>query len=496
MNQTMKLQISDLKPPIMTNPITNQMTATAPQPMTNPMTAPAPPAEGIIPFTPNLTGYDLTDVGNSERVHTHAGTTFHYVSGPGQWLRWNDQRWEFDYDGSITRLFIEVMKITAGQVTTMTDYKQAEAISKYCYQSMNNQKIAAGLKLLKSIRGVTITVNDLDADPWMLGTEDGMIDLKTGVPITPIRSKLITKKIGTSYDAAATCPLWEKFLHTVTAGDAELIQYLKTAVGYTLTGSTRDQCLFFLYGSGQNGKGVFSETIKRLLGDYGQVAPESMFMTDRNQSATNDVARLTGCRMAIAAELEEAATFAEAKIKRLTGGDTITARFLHQEYFDFTPTHHFWISGNHKPAIKGSDHGIWRRIRLIPFHAQITNAEKDPDLVEKLAQELPGILNWALAGCMDWQRDGLRTPQCVTAATEQYRTEEDIVGQFLSERITELSGERVLQISVYQAYQGWAEEVGIKRSMQAKVFNRQLEERGFKRLQSGGARFWLDMFLK
>ncbi len=172
-----------------------------------------------------------------------------------------------------------------------------------------------------------------------------------------------------------------------TRGDSELIAFLQSAVGYTLTGTTSEQCLFFLFGTGQNGKGVFTETLKRLLGDYGQTAPETLFTRDKNNSATNDVARLAGARMAVASELDEGAAFAESRIKSLTGGDTITARFLHREFFDFPPTHKFWISGNHKPTVKGTDYGIWRRIRLIPFTVRISDEEKDPDLVGKLADE-------------------------------------------------------------------------------------------------------------
>jgi putative DNA primase/helicase len=439
---------------------------------------------------PDLTSFDNTDNGNAERVHAYAGSNFHYVTESGQWLLWDGNRWVPDKNGGMTRLYVSVMKLIGTQAFEMTDRSRSETIVKHSFRSMDAAKVQAGLQMLKSILGVSISVNDLDADPWMIGTADGMIDLRAGIPITPDRSKLITKKIGARYDPTATCPTWEKFLHTVTNGDAELIQFLQNSVGYSLTGSTRDQCLFFLHGSGQNGKGVFSETVKRLLGDYGQVAPESMFVMDRNQSATNDIARLAGCRMAIAAELEEGASFAESRIKKLTGGDMITARFLHQEFFDFPPTHHFWISGNHKPTIKGSDLGIWRRIRLIPFTVRIAESEKDPDLAEKLAAEMSGILNWALEGCIGWQRDGLRTPRCVTQATDQYRAEEDVIGQFLTECITEDNDVRVLMSSLYECYQAWAEGEGIKRPMQAKAFNRQLDERGHHRIKSNKGRYW------
>jgi putative DNA primase/helicase len=385
------------------------------------------------------------------------------------------------------------MKITGKSAFECGDPDLAKAISKHALKSMDSNKVAAGLQMLKSILGVSVSVNDLDADHWMLGTADGMIDLRTGKAITPDRSKLITKMIGTEHDPAATCPTWERFLATVTAGDTELVEFLQSAIGYTLTGSNREQCLFFLHGSGCNGKGVFSETIKRLVGDYGQTAPESLFTKDRNQSATNDVARLAGCRMAIAAELEEGAAFAESRIKALTGSDTITARFLHQEFFDFAPTHHFWISGNHKPTVKGSDLGIWRRIRLIPFTVRIADADKDLSLADKLAGELPGILNWSLAGCLRWQRDGLSTPQCVAKATEEYRMEEDVIGQFLDECTTDDRDSRTLMSTLYEAYQAWATKAGMKHPLTVKSLNRKLDDRGMQRLKSGDGRFWLGI---
>jgi putative DNA primase/helicase len=345
--------------------------------------------------------------------------------------------------------------------------------------------VEAGIALAKSIGGVSITVNDLDADPWLVGTPSGVIDLREGRPITPRRDMLITKSIGTDFDPAANCPLWEGFLLTVTGGDQELIDFLQCAVGYTLTGGVTEQCLFFSHGCGQNGKGVLAETIKRLGGDYAQTAPETLF-----ESIPNDIARLAGCRLVLAAELDEGAAFAESRIKALTGGDSITARFLHQEFFDFLPTHKFWISGNHKPTVKGTDLGIWRCIRLLPFTVRISDAQKDPDLGEKLRGELPGILNWALAGCLRWQCEGLKTPRCVAQATADYRNEEDIIGQFLEETTTETTTGRVLQSELFRSYLSWAHQSGIKHPLTTKTFNRKIAERPLCKLKSHGGRYW------
>jgi len=438
----------------------------------------------------DLAKYTMTDSGNAERVHAYAGSNFKYVSESGRWLLWDGKRWSPDTNGGMVRLFISVMKLLGKSAFECGDPDRAKSITKHALNSMDSSKVTAGLQMLKSIIGVSISVNDLDADHWMIGTTEGMIDLKTGKTTTPDRSKLITKIIGTDYDASAACPTWEKFLKTVTNGDTELIDFLQCAMGYTLTGSNREQCLFFLHGSGCNGKGVFSETIKKLMGDYGQAAPESLFTVDRNRSATNDIARLAGCRMAIAAELEEGTSFAESRIKGLTGGDTIPARFLNKEFFDFIPTHHFWISGNHKPRITGSDDGIWRRIRLIPFIVRITAEEKDLDLADKLAKELPGILNWALDGCLRWQQEGLKTPSCVINATDGYRAEEDIIGDFLTECTEEKLGEQTTISCLYECYQNWAQKGGLKYPLSARALNKKFDDRGMIRLLSNGGRYW------
>lgn len=438
-----------------------------------------------------LTGFDHADQGNAERVFQYAGNTIRFVVESGKWIFWNGRRWTIDNTGYMVRIFVEVMKATGKQAfDDISDPRKAGAMAKFALRSLDHPRVAAGLEMLKSIKGISVSVNDLDSDPWLLGTPNGMIDLTKGSSITPDRDKLITKSIGVDFDPTATCPEWGKFLDTVTGGDTELEGYLQTAVGYTLTGSNREQCLFFLHGKGSNGKGVFSETIKRLLGDYGQTAPEVMFTKDRNQGASNDIARLAGCRLAIAAELEENVSFAESRIKALTGDDTISARFLFKELFDFRPSHHFWISGNHKPNIRGSDMGIWRRIRLLPFTVTIPDEKKDRRLVEKLESELPGILNWALEGCTRWQSEGLTTPRCVKLATDQYRAEEDVLGQFLEECTREDRDGRVLMSSMYQAYQSWTEREGVRYPLTARIFNRKLEERGLQHYKSNGGKFW------
>ncbi len=440
---------------------------------------------------PSLIAFQDSDAGNAERFHALHGANVRHVAESGQWLLWNGARWQPDENRAVVRMFIETMRQFAREATTIENPDTARAKAGFALRCTNLDRVRSGLELAKAIEGVTVPVADLDADPWLVGTPDGVIDLRSGKPIKPAREQLITKSIGAAFDGNAACPRWLAFLETVTNGDRELVEFLQAAVGYALTGSTREQCLFFLYGTGCNGKGVFSETIKRLVADYAQTAPESLFTRDRNQSASNDIARLAGCRLAIASELDEGAAFAESRIKSLTGGDTITARFLHREFFDFTPSHKFFISGNHKPTVRGTDTGIWRRIRLVPFTVRIPDESKDPALAEKLAVELPGILNWAIAGCLRWQNQGLNPPACVTKATAEYRREEDVIGQFLEDRTT-ASGARTSTTAVYQSYDEWAALEGIqsKHRLSARRLNRRIEEHGFARVKTNGAWLW------
>jgi P4 family phage/plasmid primase-like protien len=445
---------------------------------------------------PDLTCYGESDADNALRVHAIAGGRFHFVGDSGQWIIWNGCRWIPDKDGFMIRLYLATMEETARQGLKV-DRHTGERIVKHAMKSRDASKTSAALVMLRSVAGVTVSASDLDADPWLLGTPNGIVDLRTGKAIAPDKRALITKSISCDLDTEATCPTWERVIRKAADGDAELIQFLQSWTGYTLTGSVREECLAFLHGTGANSKGTVTEAIRHLMGDYAMTAPESLFVADRNSSATNDIARLAGCRMACAAELDEGASFAENRLKAITGRDAITARFLHREFFDFAPTHKFWISGNHKPTVRGTDHGIWRRMRLIPFAVTIPKEERDLDLADKLRAEMTGILNWAIQGCLAWQRDGLVTPQCVIAATASYQAQEDILGQFLEDS-TEMGDEdaRTLQCEVFTAYVRWTDQQGIKKPLSATMLNRKLEDRGFQKSKSNSKRYWKGISIK
>lgn len=423
----------------------------------------------------DLVHFPNDDSGNAERFHAIHGENFRYHRDSGTWLKWNGIRWT-EANDEVMQAFIATMRKLAVQAGNYYDIGTGKDVSKHAFKSCDLPKVKAGIELARSIPSVSITSSMLDHDQMLVCAENAVIDLRTGKEIPADRGQLITKQIGTRFDPAATCPQWESFLETVTGGNKELILFLQTAIGYTLTGLTSEQCLFFLHGKGQNGKGVFTTIIEALLGDYSQTAPESLFVVNKNGGGIpNDLARLVGCRLSVAAELDESAAFAESRLKTLTGGDTIVARFLHKEYFDFTATHKFWISGNYKPSIKGTDMGIWRRIRLIPFTVTIPEEKKDKRLTEKLKSEMSGILNWAIAGCLRWQSEGLKVPSCVKRATEEYRAAEDEVGQFITEA-TAPHGE-VTKGELHQHYLAWCDKSGIRSKLTSRKFNDRIKER-------------------
>lgn len=294
------------------------------------------------------------------------------------------------------------------------------------------------VELAQSEPGIAVHHTALDSAPWLLNCRNGTIDLKTGTPHPHDRAQLLTKQIDVDYDPAAPAPRWARFIERITDGDPELATYMQRAAGYTLTGDVSEQCLFFCYGNGANGKSTYVETLAALLGNFWLKAPTEMLMQQRSGGGgvPNDVARLPGARMVVAAEVSEGGRIDEAKVKDLTGGDTLIARFMRAEFFEFRPVFKLWLYGNHKPQIRGTDNGIWRRIRLIPFTATIPEAERDPALAEKLRVELAGILAWAVRGCLAWQAEGLTAPVAVKAATDTYRAEMDAIGAFLLDSCT------------------------------------------------------------
>jgi putative DNA primase/helicase len=279
---------------------------------------------------------------------------------------------------------------------------------------------------------------------------------------------------------SAACPTWQRFLHQVTAGDVSLQEFLQRMAGYCLTGLTSEHALFFIYGTGANGKSVYINTISGIFADYHRTAPIETFTASHQDRHPTELARLRGARLVTAVETEEGRRWAESRIKSLTGGDKIAAHFMRQDFFEFTPQFKLVIAGNHKPGLRSVNEAIRRRLNLIPFTVTIPPAERDPDLAEKLKAEWPGILAWAIEGYLAWQRVGLVAPAAVTAATAAYLEAEDAIAVWMNERCEQESGAKERSSVLFAAWKEWAEKAGEAVGSQ-KNLSQKLEDRGFKK---------------
>lgn len=427
---------------------------------------------------PEGSAYNLTDLGNSERFIKQHGQNVRFVPALGIYLIWNGTHWVKDESLEIERLAKQTIKSIYSEAGEATG-KDSQEIAKWAIRSESRDRLTAMLAHARS--ELVISHEALDKRPDLLPCTNGTIDLKTGALIPSERAHLMTKCLPFAYDPTATCSLWEKSINHWMGGDQEMIGFIQRAIGYSATGYTTEQCLFFTYGNGSNGKSVLVETVKAALGDFAQKAPTSMIMSKPtgNEGIPNDIARLPGARFAVTAELEKGQRLAESRVKDLTGGDTLTARFMRGEFFEFEPTHKLWIYGNHKPVIRGSDDGIWRRIRLVPFEVKIDEKDKDYTLKEKLHKELAGILAWIVRGCLEWQKQGLKPPDKVTAATDEYRSEMDTLGAFFDEFCEIKPKFKISLKEIYHAYEEWCDDSN-EHPMTSAKFSTALTERGFK----------------
>jgi putative DNA primase/helicase len=435
----------------------------------------------------------LTDLGNARRFVAQYGPDLRYSNQRG-WFTWTGRRWEQDETGAVERFAKATVRNIYNEAAQCDDQDMREKIASHAHKSESDSRIKAMIALAKTEAEVVVKQSELDVDPSLLNVSNGTFNLKTGELQPHSRADLITRLIPIDYDGGTACPLWLRFLDRVTGSDGELMRFLQKAVGYSLTGSTREQCLLILYGNGANGKSTFLNIVLALLADYGKQTGTETLLVKRGDQIPNDVARLAGARFVSAVETESGRRLAEGLVKQLTGGDRMTARFLHHEFFEFDPTFKLWLAVNHKPRIVGTDHAIWRRIRLIPFNVTIPDAERDPDLADKLKTELPGILVWAVQGCQMWQDNGLKPPAAVTKTTAAYREENDPLAEFLDDRCAVEPGAEVGKSELYKAFKGWVEAAG-EREISQRDFNQRVAERGFNERRNMKTRFWAGLKL-
>ncbi len=413
--------------------------------------------------------YSFDDTGNAERFCDQYGDMVQYSYIDKGWIWFDGRKWLVDDIGMVHRLADKTVEDMSEDFNYYMEHAPANVNLNDWEKSLNKHiKVSRSSKaknamLKESEHRQSILPEQLDQYPMLLNTPSGTLDLGSGELLSHSAKQYLTRITASEYTDKMECPLWLDFLKTVFVGDMALIRYLQKAVGYTLTGSTAEQCMFVCYGEGRNGKSTLLDVLYELLGGYAANVQPEVLMANRKNSGgpLSEIARLRGARLVVSAEPEEGMRLNEGLIKQLTGGDRVTARFLYGKDFEFKPEFKLWIAANHKPVIRGTDTGIWRRVHLIPFTVQIPEKQVDRTLPYKLRRELPGILRWAAEGCLMWQKEGLEMPPAVVEATAEYRSEMDILGQFLAECTQQgpMCGE-VPAGRLYQVYRQWAQNNG------------------------------------
>jgi len=419
---------------------------------------------------------NYTDEALALRFTTQHGQDLRYVSLWGQWLGWNGKRWQPDDTLQVIDFSRAVARTASAEIM-----EKPEPNMKLAATVASAKTIAAIERLARADRRHASRTEDWDANPWLLNTPDGAVDLTTGLLRPHERTDYCTKI--TAVSPLGSCPLWLEFLNRVFNGDQALIGFCQRMLGYSLTGSIRDHALFFQYGTGGNGKGVFLNTWHGIMSNYASIAPMETFTASQSERHPTDLAMLRGARVVMAQETEEGHRWAESKIKMMTGGDPVTARFMRQDFFTYQPQFKLLIAGNHKPSLRNVDEAMRRRFNLIPFTVTIPAHERDPELQTKLKAEWPGILQWAVEGCLAWQANGLQPPDAVRLATENYLADEDMLQKFLDEKCHKTSASEFEEVSaLFAAWRDWCATTG-EYAGSIKRFSQNLLTRRFLRVQ-------------
>lgn len=440
-----------------------------------------------------------THLANAHRIVEHFGEHLLYVQGVG-WHTWGPP-WRLDELGA-RKAAQGLGRIIAREAAALGDWvadardsaerERREAVMKARWAWARSSEFVACIEasLTAATPLLACAASEMDANRDILGLPSGVLELNTGRHRPHRQSDRLTRVAGCDFDPAATCPAWERFLAEIMGGDKELLDYVQTLAGYALTGHRGEHLLPILWGAGANGKSTFLGTLAAMMGEYaGTAAPGLLIAKGGNEHPTG-LADLQGRRLVVVSETGEAGRLNEETVKALTGGDRITARRMRQDFYQFDPTHLLTLQTNHKPRVAGTDEGIWRRLRLLPFTVTVPADKRDARLPDKLRRELPGILAWALEGLRRYQRDGFRTPASVTAATSDYRDASDQVGAFLAEACEVGDYFTVLAGELYRAYEAWCKDAG-ERPRTQREFGMRLGERGFDSGKgTGGVRRW------
>jgi putative DNA primase/helicase len=472
----------------------------------------------------------FTDVGNALRFVKDHGDDARYCHDWKKWLFWDGKRWNMDRTGeaerrakkTIKKLFDQAAREfnEAAKALKAADPADDATIEKlqarqaaaqrlinFALRSEHVLRIDAMVKLARSEPGIPVLPAQLDSDQFLLNVQNGTLDLRTGTLRPHRRQDLLTKLAPCRFDSRATCPLWLRTIHGIFAGDTAMLDFVQRFFGYALSGSVKEDLVPIFWGDGSNGKTVVLETVRAVMGkDYADAAAPDLLLVKRGERHATELADLHGKRLMIAQETDDGRQVNEGLLKRLTGKDEVKGRRMREDFWSFPPSHKFVLCSNHKPAVKGQDHGIWRRLALVPFDVQFWRADRGetgpeelraiPDLKEELSVELEGILGWMVEGCMAWQRHGLQTPAKVMAATEEYRRQEDKVAAFIEDCcITGDANYRIKASQLYAKYVAWLKRCNEGEPLGQRQFGEAMTRKKFKRVTNNGT-WYLGIAIK
>jgi putative DNA primase/helicase len=446
--------------------------------------------------TSRLSVFKCTDAGNGDLLASLYKNCLRFDHSQKCWLIFRKHWWVEDVDGRVFRMAKKATQIRYKRALRLPeDLRKLEA--KWAIESESLYRLKAALSCAENTYCLADAGHDWNSDPWLFGVGNGVLDLRTGTLRDGTPEDRITLHSDLDFDPDAKCPVLEESISKIFSGSCELVDYIQRAIGYSLTGLTSEQCIFLCSGSGSNGKTTLLEALRHIFGQYAVDTPFSTFELQGRSAISNDIAALVGRRFVTASETNEGVRLNEARVKALTGGEVIPARFLYREYFNFRPAAKFWLAFNHEPVIADDSHGMWRRIVVIPFLRRFEEADQDKELGKKLFAEAQGILAWAVRGCLRWQELGLGKPNEVKNATREYREESDTIGPFIAEYCVERPEARETSAALYLAYTGWA-SFNDEKTLDRSTFSRRIKARGHLRVKIGhaSARGWEGICLK
>ena len=453
-------------------------------------------AKGIARYAPAST-FNRTDSGNAELLAHLYGDRLRYDHRRGRWLLWRGHSWHADVDGEIDRMALEAARARFHAAADVADSAEKSAQARWAITSESRQHRAAALALAQSVQPIADAGENWDTAPWLVGVANGVVDLRTGDLCNGRPEDRVVLALARQYRPDARAERWGRFISEIFGGNGDLIDFIHRAAGYSLTGLTTEQCLFVCYGSGANGKSVFLQTLRTVLGPLAVNTAFATLELAARATASNDLAALANRRLVTASETNEGARLNEARVKALTGGDTLTARFLYGEFFEFKPACKLWLAVNHRPRVTDDSEGFWRRVRLIPFTQQFRGAGADPNLADALNAEAEGILAWLVRGVLAWRQRGLEPPDCVRTVTDDYRTESDPLADFLAE-CCELGPNYTATASVLsKAYGQWADALNLAKHerLSTTALGRKLGDR-FDKDRTGQQRFYRGLRIR